>query len=96
MGQEAFKSIVKSHYKGVAAILLFYEIDRHDSYEKLGTWLREIRDNTHDETVIYLVGTKLDLEDVRKVTKEEGEVYARSIGAAGFIEVSAKTGENIK
>jgi len=26
MGQEAFKSVVKSHYKGVSAVLFFYSI----------------------------------------------------------------------
>jgi hypothetical protein len=28
MGQEAFKSVVKSTYKGVAAVIFFYSIER--------------------------------------------------------------------
>lgn len=33
---------------------------------------------------------------MRKVTSEEGEKYKKSINADAFMEVSAKTGENVK
>lgn len=69
MGQEAFRSVVKSHYKGVAAVIFFYSIERQESFTKLGMWVREVKDNVHEETAFFLVGTKLDLEDVRKVSK---------------------------
>ena len=36
------------------------------------------------------------MEDLRKVNKEEGEAYGKSIGAAFFQEISSKTGENVK
>ncbi len=61
MGQEAFKSVVKSHYKGVAAVMFFYSIERKDSFEKLSLWVREVKENVHEETVLFLIGTKLDL-----------------------------------
>lgn len=40
--------------------------------------------------VIMLVGNKTDLEHKRKVSKEEGEQFARDHGLL-FIETSAKT-----
>jgi GTPase SAR1 family protein len=43
----------------------------------LAVWVREVKDNVPEETVFFVVGTKLDLEDVRKVSKEEGETYGR-------------------
>lgn len=46
--------------------------------------------------MIWVVGTKLDLEEIRKVPRSEAEEYAKSIQAGGMIEVSSKTGENIK
>ena len=39
-----------------------------------------------------MVGTKLDLEDARKVAKEEGESFLKSIGGVNFLEISSKTG----
>lgn len=47
-----------------------------------------------DTVQLVLVGNKCDLEEKRKVTREEGEEMAASIGAS-FFEVSAKTGVNI-
>lgn len=41
------------------------------------------------------VATKIDLLAQRKVTTEEGEALAKDIGAAGFIETSAKNQWNI-
>jgi hypothetical protein len=96
MGQEAFKSVVKSHYKGVAAVIFFYSIEKQETLSRLAVWVREVKDNVHEETVFFLVGTKLDLEDVRKVGKEEGEAYGKEIKAAFFQEISSKTGENVK
>jgi GTPase SAR1 family protein len=40
MGQEAFKSVVKSHYKGVAAVMFFYAIDKRESFDKLNVWVK--------------------------------------------------------
>lgn len=47
MGQEAFKSVVKSHYKGVAAVIFFYSIEKHETFSKLGMWVREVKDYAH-------------------------------------------------
>ena len=38
----------------------------------------------------------MDLEDVRKVSKEDGEAYGKEIKAVFFQEISSKTGENVK
>ena len=44
---------------------------------------------------MIIVGNKCDLEDNRKVTKEEGESYAKSKGV-DFMEVSALKTINVK
>ena len=44
--------------------------------------------------VIALVGTKVDIASKREVTTHEGENLAEKTGAI-FMEISAKTGENI-
>lgn len=45
---------------------------------------------------IILVGNKIDLEEQRSVTKEEGENQSKKFGDfCKWIETSAKTGENV-
>ena len=54
-----------------------------------------IRDLSWENARIVLVGNKSDLTDVRTVTKESGEVLARSLGVK-YIETSAKDDINVK
>ena len=45
--------------------------------------------------VIFLIGNKLDLDDRRAVSYEEGEKFARENGLM-FMETSAKTAANVE
>ena len=38
-GQESFKSITRSYYKGSIGILLVYDITRRDSFDNINKWL---------------------------------------------------------
>lgn len=76
--------------------MLTYSIDNRDSFLSLPNWYKEIQETSHRDVVIWVVATKLDLEDLRQVSKAEGEDWAKSIHAGGFVEVSSKTGENVK
>ena len=47
-----------------------------------------------DDVELLLIGNKCDLEDLRVVTKEQGEQLAHSLDIP-FMETSAETGYNI-
>jgi len=93
-GQESFRSITRSYYRGSIGALLVYDISRRDSFESLGRWLEETKINANDKTVILLIGNKSDLDAERKVSTEEGENFANTHGLL-FLETSAKTGANV-
>eukprot|EP01069_Polyplicarium_translucidae_P003646 Polyplicarium_translucidae@DN2370_c0_g1_i2.p1 len=93
-GQEAFRSITRSYYRGAAGALLVYDITRRDTFNHLTRWLEEVRQNSHPSMAIILVGNKCDLEK-REVTTEEGAEFARQHGLV-FLETSAKTAENVE
>lgn len=38
-GQESFKSITRSYYKGSIAALLVYDITKRDSFDNIAKWL---------------------------------------------------------
>ncbi|XP_035678585.1 ras-related protein Rab-2A [Branchiostoma floridae] len=94
-GQESFRSITRSYYRGAAGALLVYDITRRDTFNHLTTWLEDARQHSNSNMVIMLIGNKSDLESRREVKKEEGEAFAREHGLI-FMETSAKTAANVE
>ncbi|KAJ2784105.1 Ras- protein Rab-2A [Coemansia javaensis] len=93
-GQESFRSITRSYYRGAVGALLVYDITRRDTFEHVATWLEDVRKHSNTETTIILIGNKCDLEAKRSVSREEGEKFASDNGLY-FIETSAKTASNV-
>lgn len=94
-GQESFRSITRSYYRGSCAAILVYDITRRETFTHLSRWLDEVRHNSHQHAVVMLVGNKCDVESSkRQVSKEEGVEFARERGLL-FTEASAKTGEEV-
>lgn len=95
-GQESFRSITRSYYRGAAGALLVYDVTRRETFQHLGTWLEDARAHSNPNMVIMLVGNKCDMpDDKRQVSKEEGEQFARERGLM-FIETSAKEAINVE
>ncbi|KAI1462219.1 ras-domain-containing protein [Annulohypoxylon moriforme] len=96
-GQERFRTLSTSYYRGAHAVILVYDISSRKSFLSMEKWIDEARSNASPDAVLYLVGSKLDkvAANGRAVTEEEGRAFAESQGA-GFCEVSSKTRENIR
>ena len=72
-----------------------YDLTDRVSFSQAQKWILAVRDYSgNTEIVLTLVGTKKDVEDRRVVSKEEGEAFARERNIS-YVEVSAKTGENV-
>lgn len=94
-GQESFRSITRSYYRGAAGALLVYDITRRDTFNHLTRWLEEARQNSNSNMAIMLIGNKSDLEHRRAVSYKEGEQFAKENGLI-FLETSAKTAANVE
>ena len=95
-GQEKFQNIAKNYYKGANGVLLVYDISNRKSFERVGFWLKELKENNKlDDLYLYLVGNKKDLEEKRMISTDEGKKFAED-NNIHFIEVSAKTGEGVR
>ena len=94
-GQESFRSITRSYYRGAAGALLVYDITRRETFNHLTRWLEEARQNASNTMVIMLIGNKSDLEHRRQVSVEEGEQFAKEHGLI-FLETSARTAANVE
>lgn len=95
-GQESFKSITRSYYRGAIGALLVYDVTRRETFNHLEHWLREAKEHDRDDRmVIMLIGNKSDLVNQREVSEEEGKKFAQEHGLH-FIETSAKTAVNVE
>lgn len=60
-GQELFRSLVKSFYKGISAVFFVYSVDSLESFDDLRSWSAEVKEYAHEEVVIFLIATKGDI-----------------------------------
>lgn len=93
-GQEKYRGMTPMYYHGVHVVIVVYSITNRSSFDELGRWINDIRNNAPEDAKIILVGNKTDLEIDRAVSQEEGKEKADYHGAL-FLEVSAKTGDGI-
>jgi Ras-related protein Rab-18 len=90
-GQEKFRSLTSSYYRGTHGVCLVYDSTSRTSFENLERWLDEARLYCSSEDVVMLlVGNKIDRSDHRQVSENEGTAFAAKHGML-FIECSAKT-----
>jgi Ras-related protein Rab-2A len=57
-GQESFRSITRSYYRGAAGALLVYDITRRDTFNHLANWLKDCREYANSNMAIMLIGNK--------------------------------------
>ena len=93
-GQDRFRSITKNYYKGAHGIILIYDITNKKSFENVRNWINQIKEEVSEKVSIILVGNKIDDEEHRVVSTEQGEKMANDFGLM-FFECSAKSGVNI-
>lgn len=72
-----------------------YDITDEDSFQKVKSWVKELRKMLGNDISLCIVGNKLDLEKDRHVAVEEAEMYAESVGAKHF-HTSAKLNKGIE
>jgi len=94
-GQESFRSITRSYYRGAAGALLVYDITRRETFDHLTSWLEDAKQHASPHMTIMLIGNKSDLGHRRAVTYEEGAAFAREHGLV-FLETSARTAHNVE
>ncbi len=93
-GQEIYKSLISNFYRNSSLAVVIYAIDNKESFNHAENWLNDLKSQANPDVRIFLVGNKADLEEDRKISKEEGEKYKEAQHLDLFMETSAKTGHN--
>ena len=94
-GAESFRSITRAYYKNSVCAFIVYDITKRETFENVQVWLDDIKNQCPQTVLLVLVGNKLDLENERQISYEEGESFAQKNNMY-FFETSAKTGINIE
>ena len=63
-GQEKFRTITNSYYRGAHALMIVFDITDHQSFaDATNYWFQEIKTSCPPEIQILLVGNKSDLQN---------------------------------
>ncbi|KAA6402392.1 MAG: putative GTP-binding protein ypt1 [Streblomastix strix] len=93
-GQDRFRSVINSYYRGTNGIIIVYDVTNRDSFNNVQMWFREIDINAITGVCRLLVGNKSDLVNKRLVDYNQGKQLADSLGIP-FLEISAKTDQDV-
>lgn len=84
--------------RNAEGIMLVYSVTDRASFEQIKSLYEQVKEAKEIDDLslipVVLVGNKIDLKDQRKVSTEEGKQFADELNIP-FLEVSAKTQENI-
>ena len=106
-GQGTFNQVRSMYYRGVFGALVVFDVTRKDSYDNLGSWIKELYKNSNRGAVpIVILGNKYDLfnedEDHVKITEINDmiELLNEELKDENFdvkyLNTSALTGLNIE
>ena len=98
-GQERFRSITKSYFKGADGIFLLYDVTNRESFDQVENWINSIHEQIGDHSkskyIIVLFGNKIDLVNEnlkpRLVSEEEAKQKCVDKNIEWGGECSAKT-----
>jgi small GTP-binding protein len=94
-GEENFRSITKTYYRGTIASIIVFSFDDKSSFYSVEYWLNEVRNNCSSlNHSIILVGNKCD-KKCDNLSSVDVLEYADKKGLT-YIETSCKEGVNTK
>jgi Ras-related protein Rab-21 len=93
-GQERFHALGPIYYRDADAALLVYDIASSETFDRVTKWVKELQQMAPGDITMTIAANKSDLVRSKKISIQEAESYATSIGARLFM-TSAKTGIGI-
>ena len=96
-GQERFKALTASFFRNAEGVVIAYDVTNSESFDNLKFWISSIKTNLFEKNIfipIIIIGNKIDLEDMREITKDVASAFAKE-NKFKYFETSAKTGEGV-
>jgi Ras-related protein Rab-1A len=94
-GQERFRTITGSYYRGANGVLLVFDCTNEESFRNVPNWIDEIKKLSSPNVKMVLVCNKADLKDRRVISTEEASKFAQEHNIP-YIETSAKAAFHVE
>jgi small GTP-binding protein len=93
-GQERFQGLSAIYCRNADVALFVFALTDQISFDNLPTWFQSFCESEGSDSLVYIVGNKVDLLDERVVDVEKAQQWAKNHKAVLFL-TSALTGEGI-
>lgn len=94
-GQDRFKNIVSTYYRGAQGIFIVFDVTNRVSFTNVNKWYQETCNFLPESAIRIIVGNKCDLgSPFRVVSEQEGKDLANGLDVE-YIETSAKNTINV-
>ena len=93
-GQDRFRTITQTYYKGAMGVILAYDCTDENSFANVRNWIKQLEAQATPNVVKVLIGNKCDHEN-KKVEPSRGKALADE-NKMSFFETSAKNNINVK
>ena len=81
-GQDKYRSLSKSLFKDLDAIIMVYDMTKKATYEEIKNyWEESIKNYTTSDIILAIAANNSDLLDKEEVDEEDAREYAKSIDA---------------
>ncbi|KAK1685863.1 hypothetical protein QYE76_046711 [Lolium multiflorum] len=94
-GKGVCRPVIRQFYCRTPCIVLVYDITRRETFNHIAIWLDEAGEQSRADVTFLLIGNKCDLSNMRTVSYEEGQNFAKKHNLL-YVEASAKTKQNVE
>lgn len=75
-GSKKFRTALPTYYRMAHCFIAGYSITDRVSFEDLSCWVKDVKEKGPDGLPLMIVGNKVDLEESRAVSYDEGKSFA--------------------
>ena len=86
--------MTKNYFSDANAAIVVFDITAHETFEEAKRWIDDVKNNTSDDIVLAITGSKSDLDDQKAVSLKEYNELKKKYDAVGE-ETSSKTGVGV-
>ena len=91
-GQEVFRSISKSYYRGAHGAFVVFDLSRKSTFANVEDWIKELY-SQNPNVQVMIIGNKSDVK--KQITDDEIEALITKFDSISYVETSAKNKHNI-